>query len=72
MFYTQFSESGGSDKVMNFEEFKAMIGFIGESFLCERMFKVICPNKEETFKIKDFIIYQDKVKYGTPKEKNQL
>ena len=49
-----------------------MIGFIGESFLCERMFKVICPSKDQTFKIKDYIVYQDKVKYGTPKEKNLL
>ena len=56
-YYLQFSESGGSDKVMNLVEFKEMIGFIGESFLCERMFKVICPSKDQTFKIKDYIVY---------------
>lgn len=50
-----------------------MLGFLGQSFIGERMFTVICRKpSEKSFDMNDYLVYQDIVYHGTDAEKNMI
>ncbi len=51
-----------------------MLGFVGTTFIGERMFEVIARVKDtnDYFELTDYLIYQDMVYYGTETEKNKI
>ena len=48
-----------------------MLGFIGNSFLGERLFYVVKKNENQTISMADYLIYNDIIYYGEPDEKYQ-
>jgi len=48
-----------------------MLGSIGETFIGERMFEVICPPGKKVMELKDYLIYQDILYNGSAEEKNR-
>lgn len=58
---------------MHLDEFRKMLGFIGASFIGERLFAVICkPEHPSSFQLTDYLIYQDIVYHGSENEKNLI
>jgi Ca2+-binding EF-hand superfamily protein len=49
-----------------------MLGFLGSSFIGERMFDAIKKPIEQSFDFKEYLIYQDTVYHGNEDEKNLL
>ena len=46
-----------------------MLGFIGHSFLGERLFHVVKQQNRTTISLADYLIYNDVIYYGKPEEK---
>ena len=46
-----------------------MLGFIGHSFLGERLFYVVKKPERSTISLADYLIYNDVIYYGNPDEK---
>ena len=46
-----------------------MLGFIGHSFLGERLFYVVKHPDHHTITLADYLIYNDVIYYGKPEEK---
>lgn len=49
--------------------FQQMLGFIGDSFLGERLFYVVKKEHRDTITLLDYLIYNDVIYYGQPEEK---
>ena len=46
-----------------------MLGFIGNSFLGERLFYVVKKENRMTIGLLDYLVYNDVIYYGQPEEK---
>jgi hypothetical protein len=58
---------------MDLTGYRKMLGFLGSSFIGERMFAVIKKTPKETMiTLCDYLIYNDKVYHGTDQEKNLI
>ena len=58
-------------KTMELEQsaFQQMLGFIGDSFLGERLFYVVKKENRETIGLLEYLVYNDVIYYGSPEEK---
>ena len=59
-------------KTMELEQnaFKQMLGFIGDSFLGERLFYVVKKENRDKIGLIEYLIYNDVIYYGEPEEKH--
>lgn len=57
---------------MNEAGFRNMLGFLGKSFIGERMYHVTKPQNDKLISLEDYLVYQDKVMHGTTTEKNDI
>ena len=48
-----------------------MLGAIGETYIGERLFIVICKPGNKVFDLNDYLIYQDILYHGTDEEKSR-
>lgn len=49
--------------------FQQMLGFIGDSFLGERLFYVVKKENRMTITLLDYLVYNDVIYYGSAEEK---
>ena len=68
----KFQEQQDKDKKVSLDGFRELIGSIGQSFIGERIFNVICRPGNNYIEIQDYLIYQDKIHNGTEDEKNDI
>ena len=68
----KFEEQHDKENKVRLDGFREMIGSIGQSFIGERIFNVICRPGLDYIELKDYLIYQDVIHYGTEEEKNQI
>lgn len=55
---------------MNLQNFKDMIGILGNFSISDRMFKAIDTDKDGLISLEDYLVYNDILTYGNEHEKN--
>ena len=58
-------------ETMDLTSYRNMLGAIGQTYIGERLFAVICPEDKSVITLKDYLNYQDILYNGTVAEKNR-
>lgn len=56
---------------MNLNQYKLMMGVLGNTFLTERMFHAMDKDKDELIDLEEYLTYNDVISYGSTREKRE-